>query len=207
MKDEEVKILIKYFPLEDEEKISKFDEFIGFFKEWNQKINLVSRKDIDNFVVHHLIHSLAVVKLSNFAPGQKIIDIGTGGGLPAIPLAIYYPETEFFLCDSILKKLKAVEAIAKELNLANINIIHSRAENLKNHYDIVTGRAVTRFPDFYLMFSHLLKKEGKMLYWTGNNTFDAYQPGLKIHYLSDYFEDDYFGEKIIIESVKGLKIK
>lgn len=143
-----MEIIKKYFPNITTEQEELFAQLKPLYKEWNEQINVISRKDIDDLYTHHVLHSLAIAALIKFNPQTKILDVGTGGGFPGIPLAIMFPECNFTLIDSIGKKIKVVDAVAQALNLKNVTAIHQRAENLKQNFDFVTGRAVTGLSAF-----------------------------------------------------------
>lgn len=142
-----VSLLQRYFPELPLEKQEKFILFAELFKAWNEKINLVSRKDIDQFYLHHLLHSLVIAKFIDFGSGTKVMDIGTGGGLPGLPLAIYFHETQFYLVDSIRKKTEAVKAMADQLELSNVTVINQRAEEVAEKVDFVVSRATAPLSD------------------------------------------------------------
>lgn len=142
-----VSLLQRYFPELPIEKQEKFILFAELFKAWNEKINLVSRKDIDKFYLHHLLHSLVIAKFIDFGSGTKVMDIGTGGGLPGLPLAIYFHETQFYLVDSIRKKTEAVKAMADQLELSNVTVINQRAEEVAEKVDFVVSRATAPLSD------------------------------------------------------------
>ena len=143
-----ISAVIKYFPELSSTQIRQFEKLILSFTEWNEKINLVSRKDMDEFLERHVLHSLAIYKAMKFTPGSRILDIGTGGGLPGLPLAILMPEVNFVLCDSIGKKIKVVESLVKELNLKNVEPVHSRAGDISGKFDFIVCRAVSRLEKF-----------------------------------------------------------
>src|SRR5579863_10015821 len=140
--EDSVSLLLKYFPL-PEKKIALFTKLGELYHEWNQKINLISRKDIEHLYLHHILHSLSIAKLMQFKAGTKIIDVGTGGGFPGIPLAIMFPESSFLMVDSIGKKIKVVKDIIEKLDLKNAIAMQDRGEYLKEKADFITGRAVT----------------------------------------------------------------
>ena len=136
--------IFTYFPDLSETQRAQLTALGPLYADWNQKINVISRKDIDNFYEHHVLHSLAIAKAVRFTPGSRIMDIGTGGGFPGVPLAILFPEVSFTLVDSVGKKLKVIDAIAAEIGLQNIVTTHDRAENIVGSFDFIVSRAVTR---------------------------------------------------------------
>ena len=150
--------LEKYFPDLNEIQVAQFKKLDESFKDWNSKINLVSRKDIEEFELRHVLHSLAICKAMKFAPGSKILDVGTGGGLPGLPLAILFPEVQFVLCDSIGKKIKVVNALVEELGLKNVKAYHQRANDIPGKFDFVVIRAVTRMSNFLPWVEHKIEK-------------------------------------------------
>lgn len=151
--------LFPFFPGLDERQREQFREMFPLYKDWNSKINLVSRKDIDNLYMHHVLHSLAIAKVVKFEPEARILDVGTGGGFPGIPLAIMFPSAQFHLVDSIGKKIKVVQAVADALGLRNVQAEQCRAESLASRYDFIVSRAVTRLPEFYGWVRNLVSKE------------------------------------------------
>jgi len=177
------------------------------YQEWNQKINVISRKDIEQLYTHHILHSLAIAKFISFKVGTKILDVGTGGGFPGIPLAILFPEVQFHLIDSIAKKILVVNEVTKALQLNNIQAQQARVETMPCEYDFVVSRAVTAFPAFVAMSSHTVKKEQKnaipngILYLKGGDFNDELKPfGKRIHlvHLSNYFKEPFFETKKLI---------
>ena len=151
--------LFPFFPGLDERQRDQFREIYPLYEDWNSKINLVSRKDIDNLYMHHVLHSLAIAKVVKFEPEARILDVGTGGGFPGIPLAIMFPSAQFHLVDSIGKKIKVVQAVADALGLRNVQAEQCRAESLTSRYDFIVSRAVTRLPEFYGWVRNLVSKE------------------------------------------------
>ena len=140
--------ILKNFPNLTEIQIEQFSKLAALYKFWNEQINVISRKDMDAFEERHILHSLAIFKAMQFAPGSRILDVGTGGGFPGIPLAIACPDVEFVLCDSIGKKIKVVRAVVEELQLKNVTVHHGRAEEISGRLDFVVSRAVTRMDRF-----------------------------------------------------------
>ena len=165
-----MKEILKYFPGLDEGMRLKFEKLYPLYREWNEKINVISRKDIDNLYTHHVLHSLAIAKYRPFEKGSTVLDVGTGGGFPGIPLAILYPECRFTLADSIGKKIMVVSEIAKELGLENTEAVKTRVEEMKGSFDYVVSRAVTELSLFYPWVKDKYKK----------STYD-YQPYSSLH--------------------------
>lgn len=143
-----MELIVKYFPNITQLQIERFQQLDGLYRQWNNAINVISRKDIDNLYVHHVLHSLAIASVINFAPGTSIIDVGTGGGFPGIPLAIMFPEVNFHLIDSIGKKIKVVNEVSNALGLENVTATQTRVEDIEFKYDFVVSRAVTNLPEF-----------------------------------------------------------
>jgi 16S rRNA (guanine527-N7)-methyltransferase len=141
-------LLSSYFPDLSPEQIQQFEALEGLYQNWNAQINVISRKDTDHFYERHVLHSLAIAKIVQFLPGSSVLDIGTGGGFPGIPLAILFPEVQFHLVDSIGKKIKVVQEVATSLGLQNVQASHARAETIKDRYDFIVSRAVTQMPVF-----------------------------------------------------------
>jgi 16S rRNA (guanine527-N7)-methyltransferase len=152
--------ILKYFPNLTPLQIQQFEQLLPLYKEWNEKINVISRKDIENLYTHHVLHSLAIAKVVNFKDGAKILDLGTGGGFPGIPLAILYPSVSFYLVDSIGKKIKVVQEIAAALDLKNVEADHIRVENIKNRkFDFIVTRAVAQLDQLVKWSRHLINKQ------------------------------------------------
>ena len=200
-------IIFTHFPdLTDIQK-TQFSALSDLYEFWNAQINVVSRKDMNDFLERHVLHSLGIAKIMNFEEGTKVLDVGTGGGFPGIPLAILLPKVDFFLVDSIGKKIKVVRAVAEELGLKNIRTAHERAENINEKFDFVVSRAVTRMPAF------LKWVEGKfsldcnnnipngVLYLKGGDLTEEMSQ-VTYHYnslnLSDYFSQDFFETKKVV---------
>ncbi len=190
-----------------EEQFALFDKLEKLYPEWNEKINVISRKDIDELNIRHVLHSLAITKYTSFAPGTKIIDVGTGGGFPGIPLAICFPDCEFHLVDSIGKKIKVVQGVADALGLKNVKAEQVRSENVKAKYDFVVSRAVTAFPRFVSLTKHLISNKDKnaisngILYLKGGDFEEEIKPfakRLSLVDLPDYYEEDFFETKKLI---------
>ena len=152
-------IILKYFPNLTDEQKSHFQQLETLYKDWNEKINVISRKDIDEFYERHVLHSLGIAKIMEFADGTKVLDIGTGGGFPGIPLAILFPNVEFTLVDSIGKKITVVNAVAESLGLKNVKAYHERAEKIKDKFHFVVSRAVTQMPVFLRWLKGKFEKE------------------------------------------------
>ncbi len=200
-----MKIIQKYFDLTPVQA-EQFKQLEALYKDWNSKINVISRKNIDALYVNHVLHSLGIAKVIDFLPGSSVLDVGTGGGFPGIPLAILFPETHFHLVDSIGKKLKVVDAVALDLGLTNVKTTHDRAENIKEKYDFIVSRAVTKMPDFVKWVKGKTKKESAhplkngILYLKGGDLSKELSPyrNVKIHNLKDFFEEDFFETKKVV---------
>lgn len=203
-------LLLKYFPDLTEKQIEQFGKLEDLYYEWNEKINVISRKDMESLYEKHILHSLGIAKVMKFAPGTKVLDIGTGGGFPGIPLAILFPETEFTLIDSIGKKITVVKAVAEGAGLQNVNAIHGRAEKLKEKFHFVVSRAVTQMPEFLKWLKGKFEKEqfnpkhNGILYLKGGDLAEELA-GLKceIFSLKNYFDEEFFDTKKVVYVSKG----
>ncbi|MFC6268795.1 16S rRNA (guanine(527)-N(7))-methyltransferase RsmG [Frigoriflavimonas asaccharolytica] len=203
-------LILKYFPEITEFQKSQFEKLEAVYTEWNEKINVISRKDMDFLYEKHILHSLGIAKIMEFAPGTKILDVGTGGGFPGIPLAIIFPEAHFTLIDSIGKKITVVEAVAEEIGLKNVKAIHGRAEKVKDKFHFVVSRAVTRMPEFLFWLRGKFEKQqintkhNGVLYLKGGDLGDELA-GLKceIFNLKDNFEEEFFETKKVVYLSKG----
>lgn len=199
-------LIQKYFPNLTEIQFKQFEALQGLYEEWNSQINVISRKDIEALYLRHVLHSLALAKLIEFKAGAQILDVGTGGGFPGIPLAILFPEVKFHLVDSINKKLKVVNGVAESLGLENIKTTHARAESIKGHYDFIISRAVTNMPDFVGWVKNKIAKKSVhpikngILYLKGGDLTEELKIYIKatLYDLSAYFEEDFFETKKIV---------
>ena len=201
-----MELLLKYFPTLTPTQVAQYTQAVSLYEEWNARINVISRKDMEHFVLHHLLHSLGIAKIHPFSVGLKVLDVGTGGGFPGIPLAILYPEVSFHLVDSIGKKIKVVEEVASALSLSNVTYQQARVETLAGQYDYIVSRAVTQMADFYKLTKHLLKpvthkgdKRG-ILYLKGGDLTEelATFPSATVYNLSEVFEENFFETKKVV---------
>lgn len=188
----------KYFPELFQTYGDQFIKLEHLYKEWNSKINIVSRKDIDNIVLHHFVHSLAITKFEKIYKGKNILDIGTGGGLPGILLALIQPDSEFTLVDGRSKKIFVVDEIVKEMGLKNVRAMAKRSEEIKEKFDIITGRAVSNYQEFLKTALLSLRKGGKVWYWTGQLSSDAIGRKEKVYNIVSEIPEEYFQEKCIV---------
>jgi len=200
-------IILKYFSGLTQDQLNQFSQLEALYSDWNSKINVISRKDMDEFYERHVLHSLGIAKLIRFVPGTKILDVGTGGGFPGIPLAILYPEVNFHLVDSIGKKIKVVKSVAEELNLKNVKADQIRAEQLNEKYDFVVSRAVIRLPEFVpWVQKNITKKQmnalpNGILYLKGGDLTEELKPFRKtvfVQELSDWFKEEFFETKKVV---------
>lgn len=202
-----IDIITKYFDGLTDHQTQQFEQLGQLYKEWNDKINVVSRKDIDELYIRHVLHSLGIITALEFQDGADILDIGTGGGFPGIPLAIFYPNCNFVLVDSIGKKIKVVNGVSESLGLTNVTGIHGRAESVQGEFDFIVSRAVTRMKPFYQWTKGKFKKESVhelkngILYLKGGDLTEEMKESklrYKTHELSDAFEEDFFETKKVI---------
>jgi len=201
-------LISKYFPHLSPLQRQQFAALGPLYVEWNEKINVISRKDIENLYERHILHSLAIAKVINFTPGTQILDVGTGGGFPGIPLAIMFPETEFILIDSVGKKIKVVQAVAEGAGIKNVKAINGRAEDLKQKFDFVTGRAVTDLIQFSAWVRHKMKKHqlnglpNGIIYLKGlEHTIEEakhFGAAYQVFPIKDFFEEEYFETKAVV---------
>ena len=200
-------IIFHYFPGLSEVQKTQFNKLRELYEDWNEKINVISRKDIDNLYVNHVLHSLGIAKVCEFKPGAKVLDVGTGGGFPGIPLAILFPETKFHLVDSIGKKITVVRNVAEALKLGNVVAEQIRAEQVRDEYDFIVSRAVTRLKEFYGWVNGKVKKKSihdvynGILYLKGGD-LDEEMAELRRPYqifeLPDYFKEEFFDTKKVV---------
>ena len=197
----------RYFPLLSSGQIEKLLHLKSIYDDWNSKINVISRRDMDNFYIHHVLHSLSIAKVISFQPEEQILDVGTGGGFPGIPLAILFPDSEFTLLDSIEKKIKVVSAVSEELGLKNVNPLRSRIEDEKGKYHYIISRAVTRFPEFVALTKKNIGREGNntpangIFYLKGGDLkSELYQfrSKIKLWNIKDFFTEPFFETKVIV---------
>lgn len=195
-------VIVKYFPNLSTDQKKQFESLGELYNDWNSKINVISRKDIDELYVRHVLHSLGIAKVKPFDDGAQILDVGTGGGFPGIPLAILCPNVQFTLIDSIGKKIKVVNEITNALGLKNVTAQHIRAQEVKGTYDFVISRAVTRIKPFYGWVRTKIKPQGAILYLKGGD-LDEEMAELKKPYrevsLSEFFKEDFFETKKVVE--------
>tara|TARA_B100000575_G_C22924897_1_gene536325 strand:- start:149 stop:763 length:615 start_codon:yes stop_codon:yes gene_type:complete len=200
-----MKLILKYFTNLTREQIKRFDKLYMLYNHWNAKINVVSRKDIDELYLKHVLHSLSISKIIQFKKNTSILDVGTGGGFPGIPLAILFPECKFLLVDSINKKINVVEEITKSLKLTNVSFKAIRVEKLDSKHEFIISRAVTKMNKFKKLVKGKISSENKnhikngILYFKGGDLKDEMKNiNHKIYNISDFFEEDFFETKKIV---------
>jgi len=206
-------LILQYFSEFTEEQITQLTALEELYKEWNAKINVISRKDIESIYLHHMLHSLSIAAIADFRPGTQVIDIGCGGGFPGVPLAIFFPETEFHLVDSIAKKLKVVDAVCEGAGIKNITTQHTRAEEIKNRkFDFAVSRAVAPLKDLWTWAAPLIRKgtnngiaQGLICLKGGDLNQEISESGLrpKMMPIFKIFPEEYFQEKYIIHAARN----
>jgi 16S rRNA (guanine527-N7)-methyltransferase len=198
--------ILKYFPDLTDIQIEQFQKLDFLYHDWNEKINVISRKDIDALYTKHILHSLGIAKIMKFEPGATVLDVGTGGGFPGIPLAILFPETRFYLIDVIAKKIKVVQGVVDALELKNVKAEQKRAELVKGDFDFIVSRAVTNMPDFVSWIKDKIKKQHKhtlkngILYLKGGDLAEELKdfPKATLYDLAGIFEDEFFETKKVV---------
>ncbi|AXG69913.1 ribosomal RNA small subunit methyltransferase G [Kordia sp. SMS9] len=201
-----MRIIQKYFTDITEVQAAQFEQLEALYKKWNAQINVISRKDIDELYLRHVLHGLAIAKVQPFVAGSKILDVGTGGGFPGIPLAILFPEVKFVLVDAIGKKIKVVQAVAESIGLTNVSAHHLRAEKVKGEFDFIVSRAVTNMPDFVKWVRKKVAKKQRhelkngILYLKGGDLTEELNgfPKATLYDIPDYFEEDFFETKKVV---------
>lgn len=199
-------IIEKYFHSLTSRQRTQFQQLKGVYEEWNSKINVISRKDIDAFYERHVLHSLAISKVQQFLPNSHVLDVGTGGGFPGIPLAILFPEVQFTLVDSIGKKIKVVKEVSQSIGIQNVISINSRVEQVSKKFDFIVSRAVTQMPEFVKWIEGKLKKQSMhsrkngILYLKGGDLTEELSafPQKEIYNISDFFEEEFFETKKVV---------
>lgn len=200
-------VIYKYFPILSESQRTQFAQLDELYRYWNAQINVISRKDIDNLYVHHILHSLGVTQMIYFKPGSRVLDFGCGGGFPGIPLAIMFPEVEFLLVDSIGKKIKVAAAVAEALGLTNVRTLHGRGEEIKEQFDFVVSRAVMRLDELEPMVRRLVHHDQRNGMPNGliclkggelQSEIQRYRRVVDVQELYPAFEEDFFKTKKIV---------
>jgi len=201
-----MELIKKYFNNLTEDQLHQFEQLEGLYKEWNAQINVISRKDIDELYLRHVLHSLGIAKVQAFKPKSHVLDVGTGGGFPGIPLAILFPETKFHLVDSIGKKIKVVQEVTNALGLKNVKAEHGRAEKVTGLFDFIVSRAVTNMDDFVQWTRKKVSKKQNhelkngILYLKGGDLTEELANFAKatLYNLPDYFTEDFFETKKVV---------
>ena len=206
IKPMDAQLIFNYFPNLTQQQQDQFIALEALYQDWNLKINVVSRKDIEELYLRHVLHSLAIAKFISFNPGAQVLDVGTGGGFPGIPLAILFPETQFTLVDAIGKKINVVQEVVDGLGLENVRAIHQRVEEDNNQYDFVVSRAVAAMPTFMRWIKGRIKKVSEhpikngVLYLKGGDLGEELQDyrTVQIYSLMDYYKEDFFETKKLV---------
>ena len=201
-----MELLKAYFSNLTEAQLQQFEQLLPLYSEWNSQINVISRKDIDALYLRHVLHSLGIAKVQAFKPNSRILDVGTGGGFPGIPLAILFPETRFYLVDSIGKKIKVVQEVTHALGLKNIKAEHIRAEKVTGEFDFIVSRAVTNMNDFVKWIRKKIAKKQRhelkngILYLKGGDLTEELVnfPKARLYALTDFFKEDFFETKKVV---------
>ena len=201
-----VETILKYFPTLEESQLLQFSRLEELYQDWNSKINVVSRKDIDELYLRHVLHSLGIAKIQQFNEGSELLDVGTGGGFPGIPLAILFPKVRFTLVDAIGKKIRVVNEVIEGLDVKNVSAYHARVEDLSGQFDFIVSRAVAAMPTFVHWTKGKIKKESRherkngILYLKGGDLTDELSTYsmAKVFPLSDYFEESFFETKKVV---------
>ena len=201
-----MEVLLSHFPNLTTEQLKQFEQLEALYADWNAKINVISRKDIDELYTRHVLHSLAIAKVLEFKPGTQIMDVGTGGGFPGIPLAILFPEVDFYLIDVIAKKIKVVNEVASALGLKNVKAEQKRAKSVPQKFDFIVSRAVTNMPDFVSWIANKIKSKNKhelangILYLKGGDLTEELQdyPKAVQFAIPDFFKEPFFETKKVV---------
>lgn len=202
-----MELITKYFPGLSEQQIQQFAQLDSLYKEWNEQINVISRKDIDLLYERHILHSLGIAKVMSFKPGTRVMDIGTGGGFPGIPLAILFPESTFLLIDSIGKKIKVVQEVSQAIGLTNLTAVHGRAEEVDEKFHFIVSRAVTRLKPFFGWTKNKYSAEqfnelkNGILYLKGGDLEEEIKElnkPVQLYNLSDFFQEEFFETKKVL---------
>lgn len=213
-KNNSMEEILLQFPDLTDVQIRQFEQLFDLYQDWNSKINVISRKDIDELYTKHVLHSLGIAKIMQFKPNTDVMDVGTGGGFPAIPLAILFPETNFYAIDVIAKKIKVVNEVVKALDLKNLKAEQKRAELVTEKFDFVVSRAVTNMPDFVTWVKGKTKKQSihdldnGILYLKGGDLTEELKdfPKATLYNLSDFFEDEFFETKKVVHLPLKYKV-
>jgi 16S rRNA (guanine527-N7)-methyltransferase len=202
-----IELIKSYFLNLSEQQIHQFERLKEVYTKWNDQINVISRKDMDEFIERHVLHSLAIAKVIQFSDNSRILDVGTGGGFPGVPLAILFPKCHFTLVDSIGKKIKVVSEVCDEIGITNVKTYHMRAENVENTFDFVVSRAVTAMPVFIKWIQNKFNKQNQnslnngVLYLKGgdlNEEMKGIQLPIKYYPIADYFKEEFFETKKVV---------